>query len=67
MAQLVGMQQKVRGFCRLSLIGSLSNGDSKENSKKAIRLDWQNNNFARASRFFVHFFPVTTRLPRETS
>ena len=68
MAQLVGMQQKVRGFCRLSLIGSLSNGDGdgKENSKKAIRLDWQNNNFARASRFFVHFFPVTARLPCET-
>ena len=24
--------------------------------KKAIRLDWQNNHSARASRFFVHFF-----------
>ena len=28
-------------------------------SKKAIDLDWQNSNFARASRFFVHFFPFT--------
>ena len=25
----------------------------------------QNNNFARASRFFVHSFAVTARLPRE--
>ena len=28
-------------------------------------LDWQNNNFARASRFFVHFFAVVGRLRRE--
>ena len=35
-------------------LGSLSNddGDGNENGKK------QNNNFARASRFFVHFFAV---------
>ena len=30
-------------------------------------LDWQNNNFARASRFFVPFFAVTVQLRRETS
>ena len=30
-------------------------------------LDWQNNNSARASRFFVHFFVVAARLPRENS
>ena len=30
-------------------------------------LDWQNNNFARASRFFVHFFAVTARLRRENA
>ena len=37
-------------------LGSLSNddGDGIENGKKAIGLDWQNNDFARASRFFVH-------------
>ena len=29
-----------------------------ENGKKAIGLDWQNNNLARASRFFVHFLAV---------
>ena len=50
-------------------IGSLSNddGDVNENGKKAIGLDWQNNNFARASRFFVHFFAVTARLRRENA
>ena len=43
------------------LKGSLSNddGDANENVKTAIGLDWQNNNSARASRFFVHFFAVT--------
>ena len=44
------------------VIGSLSNddgGDVNENSKK---LDWQNNKFARASRFVVRFFVVTARL-----
>ena len=47
-------------------IGSLSNddGDVNENGNKAIGLDWQNNNFARATRFFVHFFAVTERLRR---
>ena len=47
--------------------GSLSNdeGDNNENGKKPIGLDWQNNNFARASRFFVHFLAVVARLQRE--
>ena len=36
------------------------------NSKKAIGLDWQKNNFARASRFFVHFLAVVARLRHET-
>ena len=31
---------------------------SNNNDKKAMRLDWQNNNFAGASRFFVHFLAV---------
>ena len=43
------------------------NGDGNENDKKAIGLDWQNNNFARASRFFVHFFAVAARLQRENN
>ena len=33
-------------------------------AKKAIGLDWQNNNFARASRFYVHFSAVIARLQR---
>ena len=52
-------------------IGSLSNddgdSDGNENGKKAIGLDWQNNNFARASRFSVHFFAVAARLHRENA
>ena len=48
-------------------IGSLSNddGDGNENGKKAIGLDWQNNNFVLLSRFFVHFLAVVARPQRE--
>ena len=55
-------------YCMDSL-GSLSNDDSdgSENGKKAMGLDWQNNNFAGASRFFVHFFAVAARLQRENA
>ena len=51
------------------LIGSLSNDDVdvNENVKKPIGLDWQKNSFARASRFFVHFFALTARLRREST
>ena len=35
----------------------------RQNNK---RFNKQNNKFARASRFFVHFFPVFARLLRET-
>ena len=54
-------------------MGSLGNddgdgdGDGDENGQKAIGLDKQNNNFARASRFFVHFFAVVARLRRENA
>ena len=49
--------------------GELRNndGDGNENGKKAIGLDTQNNNFARASRFFVHFSAVVARLQRENA
>ena len=42
-----------------STIGSLSNDDdnSNENSKKAIGLDWQNNNFAHALLFLYISLP----------
>ena len=50
--------------------GTLSNdrddGDINEDGKKAMSLDWQKNNFARASRFFVNFFAIVVRLRRET-
>ena len=51
------------------LLGSLSNDDGKlsENEKKETGLDLRNNNFARASRFFVHFFAVIARLRRENA
>ena len=35
--------------------------------QKTIGLDWKNNNFTRALRFFVHFFAVTERLRRENA
>ena len=49
------------------IVGRLSNYDgyNNENGKKAIGLDWQNNNFARASHLFVHFFAFTPRLRRK--
>ena len=44
--------------------GSLSNDDDKENAKKTKQ---QNNNFARASHFFVHSFAIVARLRSEIS
>ena len=35
--------------------------------QKSNRFNNQNNNFARASRSFVHFFSVTARLRRENA
>ena len=46
----------------LERLGSLSN----EDGKKLIGLDWQNSNFARALRIFVHFLAVVARLHQET-
>ena len=50
-------------------MGSFSNNDGggNENGKKAIGLYEQNNDFARASRFFVHFLAVVASLWLETS
>ena len=50
-------------------IGRLRNDDddSNENGTKEIGLDKENNNFARATRFFVHFFAAIARLQRETA
>ena len=48
-------------------LGSLTDGDGNENGKKAIGLEKRNNNFARASRFLVHFFAVVAWLQRESA
>ena len=42
-------------------------GRQQERQKKTIRFNNQNNNFARASRFFVHFFARFARLRRENA
>ena len=44
-------------------------GDVNEIVKKSDKFKYkkQNNNFARASRFIVHFFAVTARLRRESA
>ena len=49
------LANNVASFC---CSRSNDDGDFNENSKKAIGLDEQNNNFARASRFQVHFFAL---------
>ena len=55
------------GYEDIKQVERRSDGDGNENGKKAIGSDWQNNNFAPASRFFVHFLAVVARLRRETS
>ena len=47
---------------------SNDDGNVSENGKrKAIGLDWQNNNPAPVTRFFVHVVAVTARLRRENA
>ena len=73
LCQIASWDEFWSGFLRNQVMGSLHNddgdgdGDGNENGKKAICLDKQNNNFARASRFFVHFSVVVTRQQRETA
>ena len=59
------MVEKVLDNNKRELLSN-DDGDGNENGKKAIVLDWQNNNFARASRVFVHFLAVVARLRHET-
>ena len=40
---------------------------AKKTSKKQFQFNNQTNNFARALRFFVHFFAVTARVRRENA
>ena len=42
-------------------------GRQQERQKTIGLITEQNNNFARASRFFVHFCPVFARLRRENA
>ena len=57
--------------CRKTRFKNITNGDGygngNENGKKAKALDWQNKNFARASRFFVHFLALVARLRRKSA
>ena len=48
--------------CMIREFARNDDGDGNKNGKKAI-----GNNFARASRFFVHFSAVFARLQRETA
>ena len=45
------------------ILGCVSNddGDVNQVDKKAMGLDWQNDNFALTSHFFVHFFAVVAK------
>lgn len=54
-----------RRFDCFSSSGSLINDVNDENNKKAIALEQHNNNFARVSGVFVHFFTVVARPRRE--
>ena len=54
------------------ILGTLRSNDSDGNKnvkkkKKLFRFNKQNNNFARASRFFVHFFARFARPRRENA
>ena len=64
-------QRKEIIFRPVNAIGSLrsddddeGDGNGNEKGKTATGLYWQNNNFARASRFFVYFSAVVSRLQR---
>ena len=51
-------------------LGTLRSNDTDGNEKvkkKKKRFNKQNNNFARAPHFLVHFFPVFARLGRENA
>ena len=50
---------------RLPFGANWDDADGNEDRQKNNRFNKQNKNFARASHFFVHFFPVFARLRRE--
>ena len=58
---VTGLSVVQLGLYSYDWLGSLSNGDGdddgNENVKEAIGLDWQNDSFAHASRFFYISLP----------
>ena len=64
--RLISVHTTVLMRFRLSILGTLRSNDSdgNDNVKKSMALISNDNNFARASRFIVHFFPVFARLRR---
>ena len=54
-------------FFRTPINFTIPRHDGNENVKNNNRFSKQNNNVARASHFFVHFFAVFARLRRETA
>ena len=63
---LCNHDSKISGSQQLGALATTT-ATATKTAKKAIGLDWQNNNFARASRFFVRFLAVVERLRDETS
>ena len=64
--RLISVHTTVLMRFRLSILGTLRSNDSdgNDNVKKSMALISNDNNFARASHFIVHFFPVFARLRR---
>ena len=60
------VQPRSQSFSPTSQVRTRGRRPQRERDK-SNRFNWQNNNFARASRFFVHFFAVTARLRRENA
>ena len=54
-----------KSFWVITLDFTIPRHDGNENVKKNNRFSRQQNNFARASHFFVHFFAFFARLRRE--
>ena len=66
-------QQRGEVWCYITMVALFlgdnktnENGDGKENGKKYMFI-LTNNKFARASRYFVHFFAAVAPLRHETS
>ena len=51
----------------VKILVSISNDDDDGNKNGKKTIGWQNNNLARASRFFVYFFAVATQLQRASA